>query len=32
MEKLLKEITAKYKTALIKDPDYLHKLEKHAMI
>ena len=32
MEKLLTEITAKYKTNLCKDPNYLHRLEKKTMI
>ena len=32
MEKLLSEITAKYKTHLIKSKDYLERLEKKTMI
>ena len=32
MEKLLSEITTKYKTNLCKDPNYLQRLEKKTMI
>jgi len=32
MEKLLTEITAKYKSNLCKDPNYLQRLEKKSMI
>jgi hypothetical protein len=32
MEKLLTEITAKYKSSLCKDPNYLQRLEKKSMI